>query len=127
MRRRSAKDRLEATEAVFSALNNLVEMHIDSSRAEHERGNERAAAAALDSALAYGEEALELGRAAGNAHREAISLLNLAGAVALGGDDKRALRLLLSSTVISRREGYTPLLRSAEKAIAAIELRRAGL
>jgi tetratricopeptide (TPR) repeat protein len=111
-------------EAIFSALNNLVEEHADLVRAERERGNEGAAAQALAAALAYGEEALELGRAAGNAHREAISLLNLADAVGLAGDDERALRLLLSSTVISRREGYRPLMPSAHKAIAAIKLRR---
>jgi len=109
-------------EAIFSALNNLVELQIDLTRAERARGDEPAAAQALTAALAYGEVALELGRAAQNAHREAISLLNLAEVVALAGDDKRAHRLLLSSTVISRREGFEPLLRSAQKAIAALEL-----
>jgi adenylate cyclase len=110
-------------EAIFSALNNLVEMYTDLARAERARSSERAAAQALELALAYGEEALALGREAGNAHREAISLLSLAEAVALTGEDERALRLLRSSTVISRREGYRPLLDLADRAIAAVERR----
>ena len=97
---------IQGEEEMFSALNNLCSNLITSSK---HLGAE-ARLAALQRAVSYGEEALQLGERSGNAHREAISLSNLASAYVLLGRFDQALPYIDRQEILATRNGYRVML-----------------
>jgi diguanylate cyclase (GGDEF)-like protein len=114
------------SEAQFSALNNLCEAFVarvreDDSRPEAERE------ALLREAERHAEEALELARASGNAHRECIILLNYADVVLSSGEYDDGVALLKESGAIAGREGFRPLVVAVEQRLADASVARGEL
>lgn len=93
---------IRGEEEMFSALNNLCSNLLSSCK---HLGTE-ARLAAIQRAVTYGEEALQLAEQSGNAHREAISLSNLASAFVLLGQFDQAVPYIDRQEVLSTRNGY---------------------
>jgi diguanylate cyclase (GGDEF)-like protein len=111
-------------EALFAALNNLVEEATQLALAHLGEGETERAEATIEQAVGYAEDALALARTSGSFHREAIILLNLGGALGLAGKTDRALELLRESTALSRRGGFRGLLLGSHQAMADAILRK---
>lgn len=93
---------IRGEEEMFSALNNLSSNLLQAAKALAGE----AQAAAISRAIAYGNEALQLAEASGNAHREAVSLSNLASAFVQLGQFDRALPYIDRQEALSTQNGY---------------------
>lgn len=93
---------IRGEEEMFSALNNLSSNLLQAAKALAGE----AQVATIDRAIAYGNEALQLAEASGNAHREAVSLSNLASAFVQLGQYDRALPYIDRQEALSTQNGY---------------------
>ena len=111
---------IDGTEEMFSALNNLADhLLIDCDAAQGETRQ-----ALIARALAYATEALTLAQAAGNAHREAVCLDNLAVANVKSGQYDTALGQLSRLEDIALAQGYRVMQVTALSHRALLESRR---
>ncbi len=111
-------------ECLFSVLNNLLDSCTALAQRQLDAGELGEFRQTLAGGLAHADEALTLARASGNAHREAIVLLNYGDALAVAGEHERALDLFHASEGISRGEGFRPLAHGARHGIARILMAR---
>ena len=93
---------IRGEEEMFSALNNLASNLLHA--AKNLAGDARQST--LERAIGYGEEALQLAEASGNAHREAVGLGNLADGFVLLGQFDRALPYIDRQEALSIQNGY---------------------
>ena len=102
---------IRGEEEMFSALNNLASNLLHAAKGL--AGDARRAV--IERAIGYGAEALQLAEASGNAHREAVSLGNLAHAFVLNGQFDRALPYIERQEVLATRNGYRSLVLQASQ------------
>ncbi|MEK8033974.1 diguanylate cyclase [Ideonella sp. DXS29W] len=97
---------VQGHEEMFSALNNLCSNLLHACKLQE--GEQRTAS--LERAIAYGMEALGLAEASGNAHREAVTLSNLANAHVMLGDFDRAEPYIDRQEALATANGYRSML-----------------
>jgi diguanylate cyclase len=114
---------IDGSEEMFSALNNLCSNLLHA--AESQDGEVKRAT--LLEALAYGTEALDLAKASGNGHREAVCQGNLANARTGLGDFELALAHIERQAELSAKNGYRGMALTAVSNRAVLERRRGDL
>ena len=97
---------IRGEEEMFSALNNLCSNLLHVAKTSAGGARERA----VRRAITYGEEALQMAEASGNAHREAVGLNNLADAYVLLGEFDRALPYLDRQEALATQNGYRSMI-----------------
>ncbi len=117
----------EDIQAVFSALNNLVDDLNNLARTLIDAGAVEEARARVKRALELAPEALELARSLENAHSISIILLGWGHALALGAEYDRATELLAEAEEMAREGGYRPVILEARHVRARLELDRGEL
>ncbi len=113
---------LGGNDELFAALNNLLSAVGDSATRRIEAGGsvDESLLAEVAMARAWGEEALALARASGNAFKEAIALGSLAQMVGLGGGTAEASELFAQARSIAVTKGYTAVLQRCDSAQAMV-------
>jgi diguanylate cyclase (GGDEF)-like protein len=114
-------------EAIFAALNNLVEDLNSLARNLLDSGEREHARERMSRALELGREALELARRSHNWHRVAIILLSHGSTLSLIGEHDRAREALEEAEDIAKTRGYRPVILSARYSKARLELDRGQL
>jgi diguanylate cyclase (GGDEF)-like protein len=112
-------------EELFSALNNLASNELRVAEEARRDGVLDAAESAGASAVEHAQEALELARRSGNAHRETLALGTLAQAMSRGPDKMQAQSLLEQYQALARRHGYRRQVLASDFDMAC-QLRRDG-
>ena len=116
---------IDGQEEMFSALNNLCSAILSEACAAHNDSTVVLDQGALDRALAYGQEALALAEASGNAHRMAIAESNLGILGVEMGDAVGALLHIERSAQLAQAHGFRGLVVAALTNQGAL-LRRQG-
>jgi diguanylate cyclase len=97
---------IRGQEEMFSALNNLASNLLHACKSQEGEGRKRS----IERAIGYGLEALQLAEASGNAHREAVSLGNLANAYVLLGEFDQAVPFIERQEALATANGYRSML-----------------
>ena len=111
-------------EEMFSALNNLCSAILSEARAAHNDSTVVLDLGTLERALVYGQEALALAEASGNAHRVAISESNLGILGVEMGDYVGALLHIQRSATLAQAHGFRGLVVAALTNHAALKRRQ---
>ena len=93
---------IRGQEEMFSALNNLSSNLLQACKSLEGAARQ----SAIERAIGHATEALQLAEASGNAHREAVSLSNLANAYVMLGEFDQALPFIDRQEALAMANGY---------------------
>ena len=114
-------------EVLFAALNNLTEDLAVVARDQFDADENEQSRQTIARALELAAEALALAQASGNAHREALILLNLGTALGIAGEDERAFEVLDAAEHMAEHHRFRPIVLGARDAMARIAFDRGEL
>ncbi len=115
---------IDGQEEMFSALNNLCSAIVARAREAHNDSKLVLESDALERALAYGNEALALAQASGNAHRIAISHANLGNLCTEMHEYDNALMHIDRGAELAQAHGYRGVIVAAITNRAALARQR---